>query len=296
MNKTVTKIGIAILCVGMLAFSSVAFAKENAKTNHRILVERDASGTQPQLVHPLIQPLTTGGVPVLLYHQIRTVNDTRLTPADDGPTVVYIDTFRAQMKWLRDNRYTTLSLNQLLDVINGRKSVPSKAVVIMFDDTWSSQLDAIAVLDRYQFKALFAVLVTPEWVDGPYMTWDQVIKLDAHRRYEIVSHSMTHPSMVTLFEQQNWYEIDHQFAASRAILEELVNRPLSSWVWPYGEYNLDLIEWAQYYYTNLFTVNAGLNNATTSPLEIYRSTIDGRCSLTVFRQVVASGAEIFCGP
>src|SRR3989442_5099768 len=72
------------------------------------------------------------GIPVLIYHEI--VTDGRAP----GETVIHVDRFREQMKWLHEHAYTTLSLSELEDIVKQRRPIPDKAVVLTFDDGWRS--------------------------------------------------------------------------------------------------------------------------------------------------------------
>jgi len=53
-------------------------------------------------------------VPVLIYHEI--VSSSK----EPGETVISKDKFEEQMKYLFDNKYTTLSVDELVDFMKGR--------------------------------------------------------------------------------------------------------------------------------------------------------------------------------
>ena len=72
-----------------------------------------------KMVHPT-------GIPVLMYHKI---GDDK-----DNDAVIREDLFREQMKFLKDNGYNPLTMDQLYDYVVNGAAVPEKPVVLTFDD------------------------------------------------------------------------------------------------------------------------------------------------------------------
>ena len=70
---------------------------------------------QVTMVHP-------SGVPVLMYHKI---GDDK-----DNDAVIREDLFREQMKFLKDNGYNPLTMDQLYDYVVNGAAVPEKPVVL----------------------------------------------------------------------------------------------------------------------------------------------------------------------
>jgi len=65
-----------------------------------------------------------------------------------------------------------------------------KVVCIAFDDGWKSHLDAVAILEKYNFKATFGIIAS--YVGYPaYMNWAQIREL-SQQGNDIVSHTQTH--------------------------------------------------------------------------------------------------------
>jgi hypothetical protein len=67
---------------------------------------------------------------VLLYHRFEDRPAELVTTAND---------FRAQMKALKDNGISVISMQDLLAWRKGEKAIPSKSAVITIDDEWNSQ-------------------------------------------------------------------------------------------------------------------------------------------------------------
>jgi peptidoglycan/xylan/chitin deacetylase (PgdA/CDA1 family) len=131
-------------------------------------------------------------VPILVYHSI--------APHHPGQTSeqrqLDVDTavFNQQMSYLAQHQYAVISLAALVDALQGRGTVPDRAVVITFDDGWETQYDcAFPILKRLGFTATFFVYPSPIEDHAPaFMTWDQLRELKS-AGMTIGSHSRTHP-------------------------------------------------------------------------------------------------------
>lgn len=93
----------------------------------------------------------TKKLPILLYHHIdeNVENDMIVSPTR----------FDEQMKAIRDNGYTAVTVDQVIDYIEKGKDLPEKAVMITFDDGYMSNYTyAYPILKKYGLNAVvFAV-------------------------------------------------------------------------------------------------------------------------------------------
>lgn len=94
------------------------------------------------------------GLPVLVYHQV--------LPRDLMTTTistVSVENFEQQMNYLAGQHFKTLNSQELYNYLEGRIVVPSKAIVITFDDgLLSSKEYAYPVLKHYGFTALHHII------------------------------------------------------------------------------------------------------------------------------------------
>ena len=112
---------------------------------------------QVTMVHP-------SGVPVLMYHKI---GDDK-----DNDAVIREDLFRQQMKFLKDNGYHPLTMDQLYDYVVNGAAVPEKPVVLTFDDGYADTYSIVyPLMKEYGFAA--TVFVNPGDV-GTRLTWEQL--------------------------------------------------------------------------------------------------------------------------
>lgn len=97
----------------------------------------------------------TAHIPVLLYHHLDPNEE------EDG-TVLHPDTFARQMKLLRDNGYTSITFDMLIDYVEKGTPLPEKPVIITFDDGYMSNYEyALPILREYGMTAsVFAIGVS----------------------------------------------------------------------------------------------------------------------------------------
>jgi glycosyltransferase involved in cell wall biosynthesis len=141
------------------------------------------------------------GVPVFTFHQ-----------ADP-------QAFEQQLAFLRRNGYRTLTTDAYYEIVTGRSAGGGKAVLLTFDDGWSSVWSvALPLLKRYDARvALFLAagrirdgglgptladveqgrgtleqLRARERSPEPFLTWDEARALHASGRVDLQSHSLTH--------------------------------------------------------------------------------------------------------
>jgi peptidoglycan/xylan/chitin deacetylase (PgdA/CDA1 family) len=237
------------------------------------------------------------GIPVLIYHEI--ASDGR-TP---GETVIALDRFEAQMRWLAEHGYRTLSMAELVAIVAGDAPMPARAVVLTFDDGWKNVLSAVPVLERYAMKASFWI-ITDKGIGDDYMAWSDVEALGRHPGFEVESHTMTHPwdpadNLVTWTEGKvpgrDTGSARVELVDSKRELERHLRRPVDYLAWPCGWYNDTLVRLAvEAGYRALLTAEAGLNAPHGDVLRIKRTFIDGSCGLDEFARTVVDGRYRVC--
>lgn len=92
-------------------------------------------------------------IPVITYHRICT-DSYHNTLTDQVSLWHKLSSFEEEMKYLHDNGYTTLSMDEFYEWYKGERNVPSKSVVITFDDGHYSVIKyGLPVLRKYNMKA-----------------------------------------------------------------------------------------------------------------------------------------------
>ncbi|PFA67264.1 hypothetical protein CN378_10470 [Bacillus sp. AFS015802] len=105
-------------------------------------------------------PVKEGGaksIPVLTYHRITEEGDlSKRHYIDDeiNPMIVTTENFRKQMKYLKENDYVTLTLDELYAFLSRDLKIPEKSVVLTFDDGYKDNyVEAYPILKEYGFQA-----------------------------------------------------------------------------------------------------------------------------------------------
>lgn len=250
------------------------------------------TGSAAQSAQPLL--------PILVYHQIRVGAN---GPAD-GHEVISLQRFEEQMRYLHEQGYMTLSTDEAVEFVAGRASFDNqKVVAIHIDDGWKSGRHALPALERYGFRAVFWI-IPGTGIGEPHMDWSEVEAIARNPRYEVLSHTLTHPwkKGETLLD---WIDgrtpgrdvasIRHELVESRRLIEEKLQRPAPYLAWPSGLYNDRLVMLAsEAGYRALFTIDGGANRPGGDVLRVNRTIVDGGCGLDTFAQMVADGRYREC--
>src|SRR6266545_4358686 len=115
---------------------------------------------------PAVLPSRTRTVPILMYHRID-VLEPSLPPITHRLTVDPAD-FAAQMRWLKRNGFHPVTQLQLFDALERGTRLPSKPVMITFDDGYRDVYrNASAVLQRLHMPATAYVITERVGRGGP---------------------------------------------------------------------------------------------------------------------------------
>ncbi len=211
-------------------------------------------------------PWPQGHVLALAYHDVEDGE------ADNTFLSVRTANLIEQLAWLRENGYQAVSVEQILAARQGGEPLPERAVLLSFDDGFSSFRERVLpILKAYQWPAILAPVGA--WMSTPA---DQPVDFGGlpvpHQRFaspaqlrEIVASGLVelgaHTDNLHFGAQANPQGNQQPAAASRlydpqtgryesdaeyrerirgdvqrisARIEELSGRPPRVWVWPYG--------------------------------------------------------------
>jgi len=222
-----------------------------------------------------IESTETGGsgVTVLIYHRFG---------EDKYPsTNISLERFSEQLKFLRDNNYQVISLEQLVNSLKGESQLPDRAVVITIDDGYRSvYTEAWPALKQYGYPfTVFVYAKATENKHWNYLTWDQIKEMKA-AGVDFQNHGFAHdhmalkPSEMNMDEYKAWIRADLA-VSTRIMSEELKERPRFFAV-PYGEYNKTVLdEIRSSGYEAIFSQDPGSVSQDTNIFSIPREPILG---------------------
>jgi peptidoglycan/xylan/chitin deacetylase (PgdA/CDA1 family) len=169
-------------------------------------------------------------VPVLCYHHIReakrgqseTMKSYSVSPA----------AFADQMKALKDNGYETILPGQLYEYLVHGRPLPSKPVMLTFDDTDEEQFTiGASEMNKYGFKGVYFIMTIA--INRPrYMSKEQLKQL-SDSGDDVEAHTWDH-HMVTRYKGPDF---DTQFAKPKKKIEEITGKPAEYFAYPFGLWN-----------------------------------------------------------
>ncbi|GGG61833.1 polysaccharide deacetylase family protein [Hymenobacter glacieicola] len=166
-------------------------------------------------------------VPILCYHQIRDWRPRDSKGAKDY--IVPVEQFKAQIKMLADSGYHTILPDQLYAYLTTGAPLPSKPVMLTFDDTDLDQFTvARPTLDKYGFKAVYFIM-TVSLGRPNYMSKAQVKQLSDEGNV-IGSHTWDHHN-VKKYEGEDWVT---QIEKPTKQLEEITGKKINYFAYPFG--------------------------------------------------------------
>lgn len=166
-------------------------------------------------------------VPILVYHNVAPLHpgETREQREFDIEPAM----FEAEMRTIRDEGYTVISLRALVDALTGGSPVPARSVVITFDDGWQTQFaHAFPVLVRMGYTATFFVFTAPIGRRSEFMTWKELQEMQA-AGMTIGSHSRTHPYL------NKTPALKNELSGSRKDIERQIGTTPAFFAYPFGE-------------------------------------------------------------
>ena len=172
------------------------------------------------------------GIPVLNYHQI---NDT-----EKNALTVNTEQFEAQMKYLADHGYTTITPADMLDAWEGGAELPEKPVIITFDDGYLDNYNhAFPVLEKYHLKATIFLISDYVGTYPNYLTWSDIQDMDESGLIDFESHTLSHEELT---KAPSLDEAKHQLTGSKEAIEWNMGsgKHVRFIADPCGEYNDDI--------------------------------------------------------
>lgn len=192
-------------------------------------------------------------IPILMYHSISKES------SGENEYTISQSRFEGDLKWLRDNGYTTIFPSQLAAYVKEGAMLPSKPVIISFDDGFANNyLYAYPLLQKYNMKAVIALIGiesdlssgdiyrNPEYSN---LTWGEVALLSQSGLIEFASHTYDLHSISggrkgadkKPGESAADYRqvLTSDLVKNQELIESAAGRPPLTFAWPFGAYPPD---------------------------------------------------------
>ncbi|HIJ94161.1 MAG TPA: polysaccharide deacetylase family protein [Desulfuromonadales bacterium] len=190
----------------------------------------------------IMRKLSPRPIPVLMYHRV-----------PDQPVITKHRTFvtrrnfEKHLRFFRLRGLQSITFQDYLDFSNGSRPLrefPKKPFILTFDDGYLDNFhNALPLTKKYGFKGVLFLLGDFS-ADGNF--WDTGEDIEANRLmtteqkkafveygWEIGAHTMTHPHLTGMSDQEVLYEL----AESRKRIEQELQTKVMSFAYPFGSYD-----------------------------------------------------------
>ncbi|MCY1166270.1 Poly-beta-1,6-N-acetyl-D-glucosamine N-deacetylase [compost metagenome] len=248
---------------------------------------------------------------VLSFHDVRENVRASFETAPDE-TAIDERTLAEVFAWLKHNAYHPVSLQQVVDARAGFRRLPSRPVLLTFDDGYRSNYTKVfPLLKRYNYPAVLALVTSwlevPEGGNVPYgdkpapranfLSWSEAAEMTRSGLVELASHTdamhtglLANPQGNQLpaaathrydaatgrYEDDNAYlqRLEADLRRSREIIEQRTGAKVRATVWPYGAYNALALKAAEHAGMPItFSLLDGPNTATVPLAAIRRGLV-----------------------
>jgi len=250
---------------------------------------RTATATATATASPTSTPLPTSDgvfrtlrVPILMYHY--------LSAPPPGANIyrrdlsVSPEQFDAQLRYLKQHGYHTVSLRDLLYALNRGWDLPDKPIILTFDDGYADNYtNAFPILRKYGFTATFFVLTRFVDEEHPgYLTWLQIREM-SRAGMEFGSHSKDHPDL----RRRNRDFLIWQILGSKQSIEDHTRRPLFAFSYPSGHYDVRVEKvLAEAGYLVAVTTEQGTEHTSDRLLRLKRIRVRGAYNVDRFAEML----------
>lgn len=198
----------------------------------------------------------TPSVPILLYHHV----------APARPVIP--EAFEAQLRFLRENGYGDLSMEELMQILLKTKEIPDRAFVISFDDGYrDSWTHAFPILQRLSMKAIIYLVTERVGTEG-FLSWSEIRAMAESGLVTFGSHTHTHRQFV---RRDPYRDLEQELRQSKTLIEDELLVPCEHLAWPWGDYETKWIPLVKSVgYRSAATTLSGANAPGKNPYALKR--------------------------
>ena len=213
-------------------------------------------------------------IPVIMYHG---VSDT--TWGLEG-LFMKVNDFEEQMKYLHDNGYETIFIEDIEKDYTGKK-----VVALTFDDGYIDfYTNVLPIIKKYNIKTNLYI-ITSTTSGGKYVNEEQIKELSDSGLVSIGSHTVSHNALASLNSEQ----IETELKNSKEYLENLLGKEIKTISYPTGSYNSTVLRTAEKYYKyGITTINGTQNMSSFSKYKIIRRAMYRSSGMGTFKNIVGS--------
>jgi peptidoglycan/xylan/chitin deacetylase (PgdA/CDA1 family) len=249
-------------------------------------------GGPADLEAPILPPITpvsrTITMPILMYHHI---TDVPTHDVLDFSLTVTPSIFGQQLDYLKQHGYHTITFNQLFDFLYYNGPLPSKPIILTFDDGYDDAYKfAYPILQAHGYSGMFYIITGKVGWKGQ-ATWDQLREMLANGM-QIGSHTITHRNIGAVWRFSH-VEAQQELQQSKQSLQTQLGILIQQFCYPSGEpfhtekpyvqqAIMALLEQDGYIGATTDPPPVGMTQDSQKPFILLRVRVDGRESLQSF--------------
>ncbi len=184
---------------------------------------------------------------ILAYHRVLPLKEA----INQGALSVTIENFRWQLQHFIRKGWISLTLSEFYEKYVAVGKVPYNVFVVTFDDGYEDNyFYAFPVLKEFDVKA--TIFLTYDFLFNHKQRTTQFSKIhkalsiqeirEMHdEKIEFGSHTVTHPHLTSVPQAKAQEEVYQ----SRLLLEEILQLPIESFCYPYGDTNEEVISYVR---------------------------------------------------
>jgi peptidoglycan/xylan/chitin deacetylase (PgdA/CDA1 family) len=210
--------------------------------------------------------------------------------------------FEEQIAYLKKAGYHAVNLDAVYSYLTGETSLPTKIVVITFDDGFRDNMEnAYPVLKRYGmcftiFLPTDHIGLSNRWnaAEGvpqrQLLTWEEIRLLANDPLVCFSAHSCSHPKLTHIPVKQ----VRDELSRSKKIIEDHLSRQCYHMAYPYGDFNEAVCHIAmETGFHTACTMRWGHNRSGCDLFALYRIGISNQDRLSDFKRVIGEPLPIW---
>ncbi len=130
-------------------------------------------------------------LPIIMYHEVK--------PFKAGKDSITPMELENDLKYLRDNDYSTISMSQLIDYVENGTPLPENPIILSFDDGYlNNYVYVLPLLKEYDMQIVFSIIGqnTDDFTECPdsnldysHVTWEQLGEMLDTGLVEVQNHT-----------------------------------------------------------------------------------------------------------
>ena len=195
------------------------------------IIDNENEEQEEDLIEYINVPVEEVRIPILMYHSI----------CNDDPNnslMIPTEMFAEQMEWLRENNFTAMSMDDVIEAMNTGK-VPKRPVLITFDDGYADNyINAFPELKNNNLKGTFFIISDTITEEGGYYMSTSMLKEMKEAGMEIENHTANHLELNNLSRED---AID-SIKRGQEFLRSVIGSNGNYLCYPVGRYSDETIE------------------------------------------------------